>query len=697
MRIIGNFGRGWTLRRQARIAARSKPGGLRTIRLRIAGAVAMASAALVPATAQSPNLAHNPPLVPEQSAPVSAPGQGAALAAGRGAATLTKSDVDTWLDGFMPYALSSGDIAGAVVVVVKDGQVLTQRGFGFADVKKRQPVDPSVTMFRPGSISKLFTWTAVMQQVQAGKLDLDRDVNAYLDFRIPEKFGKPITLRNLMTRTPGFEETVKYLILYEPAKAAPLKKVLDRWIPERIYAPGAMPAYSNYGAALAGYIVERVSGEPFDDYVQHHIFAPLGMTSSSFAQPLPPALAAHMSKGYMLASQPAGRFEIVSVAPAGSLSTTGADMARFMIAHLNNGGVLLNPQTAQLMHAAANRPIAGLPAMALGFYHEDRNGLNIIGHGGDTVMFHSDLHLYLDKGVGLFVSLNSIGKQGAAHPLRERLFAEFTNRYFPAAPSTPLPTAATAHAHGAALVGHYISSRRSDSDFVRIASLLGQTTVSLNPDDTITVSSLTDAAGAPRHWREVSPWHWTDADGEDQLGAVIRDGRVAYFSTAQLAPIMEFVPPPAGLNAGWVMPLMLIALFVMLLTAIGWPVVALVRRRYKYTLPIAGRDLQLHRALRITAWLMLIVGIGWFTIVAMMGSHLEMLDGRLDGWMWLLQILGVLAVIGALLSVWNAYAVFVNKERRWVATGWAIIAALAALFLAWLAFDLRLITFSMNF
>ncbi|HTC91360.1 MAG TPA: serine hydrolase domain-containing protein, partial [Bryobacteraceae bacterium] len=122
---------------------------------------------------------------------------------------LTQSDADAWLDGFMPYTLESNDIAGATVVIVKDGQVLTQRGFGYADVAARKPVDPATTMFRAGSISKLFTWTAVMQLVEQHKIDLDADVNQYLDFKIPPYEGKPITMRNLMTHTPGFEEAFK--------------------------------------------------------------------------------------------------------------------------------------------------------------------------------------------------------------------------------------------------------------------------------------------------------------------------------------------------------------------------------------------------------------------------------------------------------------------------------------------------------
>jgi len=203
---------------------------------------------------------------------------------------LTKADVDAWLDGYMPYALKAGAIPGAVVVVVKDGQPLTMRGFGYSDLKTQKPVDPELTLFRPGSVSKLFTWTAVMQLVQAGKLDLDKDVNTYLDFKIPPRDGKPITLRNLMTHTPGFSETAKYLIDFGEKHPEPLGKILARWTPERIYAPGTMPAYSNYGASVAGYIVERVSGEPFDAYIQRHIFAPAGMAHSSFDQPLPAAL-----------------------------------------------------------------------------------------------------------------------------------------------------------------------------------------------------------------------------------------------------------------------------------------------------------------------------------------------------------------------------------------------------------------------
>ena len=244
-----------------------------------------------------------------------------------------------------------GDIAGAVVVVVRDGQVVTERGFGYADVERARRSIPQRTLFRPGSVSKLFTWTAVMQQVEQGKIDLDADVNRYLDFKIPAYEGKPVTMRQIMTHTAGFEEQLKDSDRARPAEVPPYDVLLKRWVPKRIFAPGTTPAYSNYATSLAGYIVERVSGEPFDDYVERHIFAPLGMRNSTFRQPLPAQLRPMMATGYQQASGEPVPFEIVGPAPAGSLSSTGADMARFMIAHLNGGELdgqrILQAETAR--------------------------------------------------------------------------------------------------------------------------------------------------------------------------------------------------------------------------------------------------------------------------------------------------------------------------------------------------------------
>jgi CubicO group peptidase (beta-lactamase class C family) len=207
---------------------------------------------------------------------------------------LTKADFETFLDALIPSQLRNRNIAGAVVSVVKDGQVLFQKGYGYADFEAKKPVLPDQTLFRPGSISKLFTATAVMQLVEQGKLDLDRDVNDYLDFEIPKTYPEPVTLRRLLTHTAGFEDTLKNLFVAHESDLKPLSTYLLNEMPARIFPPGKVPSYSNYGFTVAGYIVERVSGEKFERYIDNHILKPLQMTNSTFDQPLPPQLAPQM-------------------------------------------------------------------------------------------------------------------------------------------------------------------------------------------------------------------------------------------------------------------------------------------------------------------------------------------------------------------------------------------------------------------
>jgi CubicO group peptidase (beta-lactamase class C family) len=429
---------------------------------------------------------------------------------------LTTVDVETFLDGIVPLQLEREDVAGAIVAVVKDGKQLFTKGYGYADVKNKKLVVAEETLFRPGSVSKLFTWTAVMQLVEQGKLDLNKDVNEYLDFKIPKAFGQAISLKNILTHTAGFEEQMKDLFPVD--KRSPnLGDYLKTHIPKRIFAPGTTPAYSNYAAMLAGYIVERASGQPFSNYIQQNIFKPLGMTHSTFAQPLPPELAPLMSNGYGRASEDPKAFETVGAFPAGSLSSSAVDMSKFMLAHLQDGRLgaaqILKPETTRLMHSRAFGLDPAANAMAYGFYEESRNGQHIIGHGGDTVYFHSDLHLLTDAGVGFFVSYNSAGR-GQISP-RSILWDAFLDRYFPA-PSSSSPTLNSAKTDAIAASGNYMSSRRSDS-LVKSIAILGEATVFPNVDNTISTSDMIDANGKPKRWREVAPMTFRDINGQDSL------------------------------------------------------------------------------------------------------------------------------------------------------------------------------------
>ena len=376
---------------------------------------------------------------------------------------LTRSDLEPFLDALLPAQLVNRDIAGAVVAVVKDGQVLLAKGYGYADFEAKTPVSADKTLFRPGSIAKLFTATAVMQLVEQGKLDLDRDVNEYLDFAIPKTYPEPVTLRRILTHTAGFEEALKNLFVPSAREMRPIRDYLIAAMPQRIFKPGTVPSYSNYGLTLAGYIVERISGEPFEKYIETHILDPLGMTRSSFAQPLPPTLQSLMSHGYLAAAQGQRKFEFIPASPAGALSATATDMSRFMLAFLAegtlDGAAILKPETVRAMQAREFELHPALHAMGLIFMDYSMNGHRIVGHGGDTIYFHSDMILVPDARVGLFISYNSQGSRPGGG--RTEVIRGFLNRYFPDRELAPATVELkTAQADGRAVSGVYQGSRR---------------------------------------------------------------------------------------------------------------------------------------------------------------------------------------------------------------------------------------------
>ena len=619
---------------------------------------------------------------------------------GEGIHSLTKEDAEAWLDGFLPYALQRGDIAGAVVVVIKDGAILLAKGSGYSDVAARKPVDPERTLFRAGSVSKLFTWTAVMQLVEEGKLDLDTDINTYLDFTIPPRDGKPITLRNLMTHTPGFDEDQRALIATDPKDFHPLRDTLKRWIPPRVTAAGSTTAYSNYGAALAGYIVEHVSGESFDDYSEHHIFAPLDMTYATFRQPLPERLQPFMAKGYKLASGEPKPFEIVTIAPAGSLSISGSDMGRFMIVHLQNGAFgsnrILQEATAVKMHNTAATMIPPLHRMLLGFYENDINGHRVITHGGDTQWFHSELNLFLDDGVGLYVSVNSPGKEGAAGPLRSALLKEFGDRYFPGPWPEGAVDAKTAKEHAQMMAGFYAFSRGSHTTFPALLGLLGQVKVTVDDKGTIVVPALKGFNDAPKKWQEIAPFVWRNVDGDDRIAAKIVNGRVARFGYDPY-PFMSFEPVAWWWSSGWLLPLWIASLVALALTTLAWPVSALIRRRYGVAYGLTSDDAKAHRRIRIASLLVLTTMLAVGTTLGLMVADFKWSGPGMDGWIIFIRLLSLVVFVGgAVVALWNAWVVL-RSGRRWLAKLWSVVLAVSCLTVLYVAVIFHVVGYSANY
>jgi hypothetical protein len=462
-----------------------------------------------------------------------------------------------------------------------------------------------------------------------------------------------------------------------------------------------MPAYSNYGTALAGYIVERTSGLAFDDFLDQNIFGPLGMTKSSFRQPLPEALMAGMAQGYKKASDEAQGYELINLSPAGSLAATGADMARFMIAHLQKGAFgearILAEETATKMHGTPLTVIPGVNRMVLGFYETDTNGRRIVSHGGDTQYFHSDLHLFLDEGVGYFISFNSSGKDGAVGPLREAFYRNFADRYFPGPAIEGTVDEATAKQHAAQIAGSYISSRRAESSFLSILNLLQPAKILANEDGTISVTLLNSLNGEPSKWRETSPWVWTRVDGKSSLAAEVRDGRVVRVAPGWVSPIIYLERSSGARGVGWLMPALVASLAALVLTVVAWPIAAILRRRYQRPLPFSGREAKAYRWVRIGALLSLAAIGGWIGTILLMFSKLELLTAGMDWLVLALHVLGTIAVFAGLaLALWNLSVVWKAPKRR-LAKIWAVVLVLATAVCAWVAVAYHLVGFSTNY
>jgi len=616
------------------------------------------------------------------------PDQKAAQVLPLGAHELIRDDIQPWLDEQMAKSMAGGDITGAVVMVVKDGNVLVSKGYGYADAAAKKPVDPATTLFRTSAVSTLFTSTAVMQLVEQHKLDLDADINRYLDFSVPPHDGKPITLRDLLTHTAGFEDVVKDQVITQPDTLMSNEEWLKRWVPTRIYPAGEVPAYSSYGAALAGYIVQRVSGQPFNEYMERHIFQPLDMRHASFRQPVPTPLAADRAGGQEVPSYWRGLFV---PAPAAALSISGEDMARFMIAHLQYGRAgdaqLLEQPTVEIMHGYLRTAVPGLQGMALGFMRMDRNGQTILGHAGSTWFFHNQLLLFPQQHAGVYVAID--GKSDGT-PVRQLLRA-FTDRYFPPLPQIRPPTLNTALTHGTQVLGRYLPSRISQSNFRALGNLFHPTQVTMAPDGTLR-TPMFDRLLGQAHWREVKPYLWLDDTTGSHLGVMMKDGQVAMLSIDDASPVLVLLPVRAAQWAHGNLDLLAGTLVVFLLAAVAWPLCALVQRLRRTMPTLPETALRWYRLSRITAILQLLFAGGWWLMLPRLDNGTSQLDMRLR----LLQLVGLLAAVGIL-------AVAMNAWHSWRTTGgwWrkidSVILLLACLAALWFVGSQHLLSLHLNY
>jgi CubicO group peptidase (beta-lactamase class C family) len=605
---------------------------------------------------------------------------------------LDAADLGAFFDGIIPLQLERNDIAGATVWVMKDGKLLLQKGYGFADTKEQKPVDPTQTIFRLASISKLFTWISVMQLQEQGKLDLDTDVNNYLDFKIRPAFGKPITLRNLMTHTGGFEEEVRNILLIKTKKTLTLRDFLIENQPRRLFAPGTIPAYSNYGVGLASYIVQRVSGEPFEQYVAEHIFAPLGMTRSSFYQPLPTELEKLPSEGYRGSTdKPALGFEVFNPAGAGGLSSTASDMGRFGQALLNGGALdgkrILKSETLDAMYTPQFRASNQMPPIGMGFYETWRNGLHWIGHEGDLIAFHSLFFLERSQKLILFVSFNTAS--AGAKP-RPELVQLFSDRYFPFNQKQEFIKESRDELK--AIEGTYQSTRRADSTKVRLANLMSQRTPKIDKDGVLEIEDVNDLRGHTIKWKPISKDLLQQVDGQHRIFA-IRDGdgkviRLAYdFPGVQAERVKWYEKSKTVFLAAG---LSLFALFSVVFATLSRTIRRLLLKNRPRPQPQPGTR-WLPFTMQVAAWIWAVLLSTIFAIVAATGDNIPPPTDAWIKYFYLINIVTAAGIFFSVLAIFSGLLVWPLSDLRRITKVKFSLVAVACLFLTWFAIHWNII------
>lgn len=582
-----------------------------------------------------------------------------------------RAELEAFLDGVMVANLRDKHIAGATVAVVKDGALLFAKGYGYADVDARTPVTAEGTLFRIGSISKLFTWTAIMQLAEQGKVDLDADVNQYLDFEIPATYAEPITLRHILTHTPGFEEDARDLFTNDSTRLVTNAQWVATHIPGRVRRPGLHSSYSNYATALAGYIIERVSGEAWEPYIERHILEPLGMSRTTGRQPLPAPLAGGMSGGFQWVGgyfkrQP---FEIVNGgAPAGSVSATATDMAHFMLAHLGggvhpNGTRILADSTARLMHTRAFTHDERLPGFALGFYEKSSHGLRIIGHGGDTQWFHSDLALIPEERLGIFVSYNSAtGGELSFGPF----LTQFLDHYFPVPPTVAVPTA-EAEEQARLVAGSYAFNRRSYTTFQKSLGLAGA--INVKADSGRLVANMLTG---PIRMVPVGSYLWREELGgtlvafEENGGAPTRLGYISAVPMMTLERLSWSESPPLH----WVILGLGVVVFLATIVA---AVARGVRRRLgtpRPEDPLPGRWWVTGLALSFVAFFVALGVVASGDLFDILTTPMTPIRVAL-----VFPVIGALLTVGALVAaIRNARAAAGTRAARWRHAGTVVVA-----------------------
>lgn len=580
-------------------------------------------------------------------------------------------EFEAFVDNLLNEEMSKSHVPGAAISVVKDGKLFFAKGYGYANVEKKIPVVADKTLFRVASISKLFTDTAAMQLYERGLLDLDADASKYLTrFQLENPYPQPITPAQMMTHTDGTTQRLIGLADPTAAEMEPLGDYLADHMPSIVWPPGKIYSYSNHSIALLGYLVERISGTPFVQYIEENIFQLLSMRRSTFLQPPPPPLASDLAVGYQyrngtLKSVP---FLYLNIAPAAALSATATDMANFMIAHLQNGryenSCILKEDTAQLMHQTHFTQHSLLPGTGYGFRENLENNIRAIGHLGNLRGYSSSLSLLPDQNIGIFIATNSFsGVHG-------KLLTQFFGRYFPVSEKpAPLKPLALTEDQLERFTGTYRDLEYPRDTLAKLTAPFKHINITKGDNGTMLVRtpSLFFLSNAPKlQLVPVEPLLFQRVDDDAFTGfAEDRSGRIAFAFNPIWPKIGTFERIP-WYETIWIQLALVGFCAVVFLSACTiWPIRPLIRG-------IEGKRLQVDRRMS-RAWL--IAGlVSTLNLVFLIGLPLSL---------WLIGVwklvYGVPAVVVALLWIpllttvltlgLPIFTVLVWKNKYWSALG----------------------------
>ena len=492
-------------------------------------------------TAAASPIAQPPAIKPGTSAPTPAH-------------SLDQADLTAFFDGILPLQLERSDIAGASVLVMKDGNVLLQKGYGYADVKSKKPVDPASTIFRLASISKLFTWVSVMQLEEQGKLDLDTDVNQYLDFPDPpglQQAGHAAQPDDAHRRDS--RRRINDIIITDPKQAVSLRDYPDR-----------QPADAHLSAGRDSGLLQlrRGPGELHRPARQRRalrtVRAGAHLRAARHDALVVLSAAAEVARksavrGLSRRTPPSPPSALRSSTPSAPAASprAPADMGRFGQALLNGGELdgkrILKPETLALMWTPQFRASDQLPPICMGFYQDWRNHLRWIGHEGDLIAFHSLFFVEPTQKIVLFVSYNSAGGGGEPRP---EIINFFSDRYFPGAPDVQyLKTPAKDLKD---IEGTYEATRRDDTTKFKLSTLFGQRSASVDKDGVLTIDGVRDLRGHPIKWKPIGKDLWQAEDDQQRIFA-IRDGNNKVVRLAVDFPGVQLQRVPWYENQTWVL------------------------------------------------------------------------------------------------------------------------------------------------